>query len=155
MRRKKIEDNFKKSMDRTNARSGAQEAIDPAQKPKHLRLEHNWLRLARTYEFAQRLNSSRIIVWHHGILEAYHSPKFGEEGNDPRTVSLLRHGRYEVRLVELPRRLQTGTKQLWLELFDHCHQYTIDSYSGHHLMDITAAAETLCSKAKELSKSTD
>jgi len=75
--------------------------------------------------------------------------------NDPRTVSLVRHGRYEVRLVELPRKLQTRTKQLWLELFDHHHQRTIDSYGGRKLVDITAAAETLCSQAKDLSKSTD
>jgi hypothetical protein len=59
-----------------------------------------------------------------------------------------------VRLVELQRKLQTGTKQLWLELFDHHHQRTIDSYGGRNLVDITAAAETLCSNAKNLSEST-
>src|SRR5262249_32795209 len=100
-------------------------------------------------------DSANIIVWHHRMLEAYHSPKFDEERNDPQTVSLLRHGRYEVRLVELPRRPKTGTKQIWLELFDHHHQHTIDSYSGHHLVDMTAAAKTLCSKAKDLSMRTD
>jgi hypothetical protein len=77
------------------------------------------------------------------------------ERNDPRTVSLVRHGRYELRLVELPRKLHTGTKQLWLELFDHHYQLTIDSYGGRNLVDIAAAAETLCSKAKDLSESTD
>jgi hypothetical protein len=81
--------------------------------------------------------------------------KFDEERNDTRTASLVRHGRYEVRLLELPRKLQTGTKQLWLELFDHHHQRTIDSYGGRNLVDITAAAETLCSEAKDLSDSTD
>jgi hypothetical protein len=81
--------------------------------------------------------------------------KFDEERNDLRTASLVRHGPYEVRLVELPRNLQTGTKQLWLELFDHHHQRTIDSYGGRNLVDITAAAETLCSEAKDLSESTD
>ena len=103
----------------------------------------------------RRNDSANIIVWHHRILEAYYSPKFDEERNDPRTVSLVRHGRYEVRLVELPRKLQTGTKQLWLELFDYHHQRTIDSYGGRNLVDITAAAEALCLKAKDLSKSTD
>ena len=78
-----------------------------------------------------------------------------QERNDPRTVSLVRHGRYEVRLVEVPRKLQTRAKQLWLELFDHHHQRTIDSYGGRKLVDISAAAETLCSEAKGLSKSTD
>jgi hypothetical protein len=79
---------------------------------------------------------------------------FDEESDDPRTVSLVCHGRYEVRLVELQRKRQTGTKQLWLELFDHHHQRTIDSYGGRNLVDITAAAETLCSNAKNLSEST-
>ena len=62
------------------------------------------------YEFAQRLKSSwlkadsaNIIVWHHRILEAYYSPEFDEEQSAPRTVSLIRHVPYEVRLVELPR----------------------------------------------------
>jgi hypothetical protein len=58
-------------------------------------------------------------------------------------------------LVEVPRKLQTRAKQLWLELFDHHHQRTIDSYGGRKLVDISAAAETLCSEAKDLSKSTD
>ena len=98
---------------------------------------------------------SSIIVWHLRILEAYHSPKFDDECDGPRPVSLICYGRYEVRLIELPGNLQTGTKQLWLELFDHHHQRTIDSYGGRNLVDITAAAETLCSKAKDLSKSTD
>jgi hypothetical protein len=80
---------------------------------------------------------------------------FDEKLDDPRTVSLVRHGRYEVRLLELPRKLQTGTKQLWLELFDHQHQRTIDSYGGHNLVDITAAAKTLCSEAKGLGEIAD
>src|SRR5215813_6097521 len=83
------------------------------------------------------------------------APKFDEERSDQQTVSLVRHGPYDVRLVELSRKMQTGTKQLWLELFDHDHQRTIDSYGGHTLVDITAAAESLCSSAKDLSKSTD
>jgi hypothetical protein len=80
---------------------------------------------------------------------------FDERLDDPRTVSLVRHGRYEVRLLELPQKLQTGTKQLWLELFDHHNQRTIDSYGGRNPVDITAAAETLCSEAKDLSEITD
>jgi hypothetical protein len=53
--------------------------------------------------------------------------------------------------MELSRQAQTETKQLWLELFDHDHEHTIDSYSGRTLVDITAAAESLCSNAKYLS----
>jgi hypothetical protein len=111
------------------------------------------------YEFAQRLkrllfkpDTENIIVWHHRIFEAYHSPDLSEERSVTRTVSLLRHGSYEVRLIELPRKLQTATEQLWLELFDHDHQRTIDSYGGRTLVNITAAARSLCSNAKDLSQ---
>jgi hypothetical protein len=108
-------------------------------------------------EFAQRLKSplfkpdaENIIVWHHRILEAYHSPYFNEERSV--TVSLLRHGSYEVRLVKLSRKLQTATEQLWLELFDHNHQRTIDSYGSRTLVNLTAAAKSLCSDAKDLNQ---
>jgi hypothetical protein len=159
MRRKKIEDNFKKCLDRAaNARRRAEEATDPARKAEYLRLESNWIRLARSCEFAKRLKSSwrkpisaNIIVLHHRILEAYFSPEFDQERSDDRTVSLVRHGAYEVRLVELSGKMQTGAEQVWLELFDHDYQRTIDSYGGRTLVDITAAAESLCSNAKYLS----
>jgi hypothetical protein len=111
------------------------------------------------YGFAQCLktplfkpDAENIIVWHHRILEAYHSPDFDEERSVTRTVSLLRHGSYEVRLVVVTRKLQTATKQLWLELFDHDHQRTIDSYGGGTLVNITAAAKSLCSNAKDLNQ---
>jgi len=111
------------------------------------------------YELSRRLKSllckpdvENVIVWHHRILEAYHSTEFDDERSVGRTVSLLRHGSYEVRLVELPRNLRTPTERLWLELFDHDHQHTIDSYGGCTLMEITAAAESLCSNAKDLNQ---
>jgi hypothetical protein len=109
-------------------------------------------------DVAQRLSplfkddAENIIVWHHRIFEAYHSPDFDGERSVTRTISLLRHGSYEVRLVEVPRELHTATEQLWLELFDHHHQRTIDSYSGCTLIDIAAAAKSLCSSAKDLSQ---
>jgi hypothetical protein len=145
-----------------NARSRAAEASDPARKAGYLRLERNWIRFARSNELAQRLTSTwhkpesaNIIVWHHRILEAYYSPKFDEKRSEFRTVSLARHGAYEVRLMELSRKPQIETERLWLELFDHDHQHSIDSYGGRTLVDITAAAESLCSNAKDLNKSTD
>jgi hypothetical protein len=160
MRRKNIEDNFQKCLDRAaNARRRAEEATDPARKAEYLRLESNWIRLARSYEFAKRLKSSwhnpvsaNIIALHHRILEAYYSPEFDEERSDQRTVSLVRHGPYELRLMELSRKLKTETERLWLELFDHDHQLTIDSYGGRTLVNITAAAKSLCSNAKELNQ---
>ena len=85
-------------------------------------------------------------------FDAYYSPEFDEERSNHRSVSLARHGAYEVRLVELSRKIRTGAEQLWLELFDHSHKHTIDSYSGRTLVDIAAAAESLCSNAKYLSQ---
>src|SRR5262245_33677578 len=154
------EDGFGKCLDQAaNARSRAKKATDPARRAEYLRLETNLIRLARSYGFAKRLKSSRqktvsakIIVLHHRILEAYYSPEFDEERSDHRAVSLARHGAYEVRLVELSRKMQTGAEQLWLELFDHDHQHTIDSYGGRTLMDIATAAELLCSSAQDLNE---
>jgi hypothetical protein len=156
MRRKNIDDNFNKCLERAaNARRRADEATDPARKAEYLRLESNWIRLARSYEFAKRPKSSwhkpvsaNIIALHHRILEAYYSPEFDEEQSDQPTVSLVRRGPYELRLMELSRKLKTETERLWLELFDHDRQRTIDSYSGRTLGDITAAAESLCSNAE-------
>jgi hypothetical protein len=88
------------------------------------------------------------MALHHRILEAYYSPEFDEERSDQRTVSLMRRGPYELRLMELSRKLKAETERLWLELFDHDRQRTIDSYSGRTLADITAAAESLCSNAE-------
>jgi hypothetical protein len=89
----------------------------PARKAKCLHLQHSRIPVARSYEFAKRLTSSwlkpdpaDIIVWRHRILEAYYSPKFDNKPGGQQTVSLVRHGPYEVRLVELSRKMQTGTK---------------------------------------------
>jgi hypothetical protein len=141
-----------------NARSRAEEAPDSALKAEYLRLERNLTWLARSYEFAhksswRRPDSAKIIVWHHRILEAYYSSEFNEERSGHRTISLVRYGAYEVRLMELSRKPQTEAERLWLELFDHDYQRTIDSCGGRTLVDLTAAAESLCSNAKDLNKS--
>jgi len=147
------------------ARSRADETADPTRKAEFLCLELSWIRLARSYEFVESLEtflrkprSANAAVWHHRILEAYNSLTLEDlrgEGGDQRTASLVRHGPYEVRLVELLRNVQEGTEYLWLELFDHDQKRTIDSYGGRTLVDITAAAESLCSKAKELDQDSD
>ena len=144
------------------ARSRADETADPERKAEFLRLELSWTRLARSYEFVESLENfllkprtANAAVWHHRILEAYNLLMLEdphEESGDKRTASLVRHGTYEVRLVELSRNVQEGAEYLWLELFDHDQKRTIDSYGGRTLVDVTAAAESLCSKAKELNQ---
>jgi hypothetical protein len=41
---------------------------------------------------------------------------------------------------------QEATEELWLELFDHDRERTIDSYRGRDLEDIAVAARSLGSK---------
>jgi hypothetical protein len=135
-------------------------------KPGHLLLERNWVRLARSYEFVEGLerflltaNNTGAVTWQWRILEAHSSlacVNAREELGVLATVSLVRHGPYEVRLIESPRESENETEQqLWLELFDHHHKQTIDRYRGHNLKDTAAAAELLISKAKLFSQSTD
>jgi len=158
-----IADNIKYCLDRAaQARDRANETTDSVQKAEYLHAELGWLRLARSYEFANSLKdflrkprSPTAAVWHQRILDAYKSlivKNAHDECGDQRTASLVHHGPYEVRLVELSRSLPAeGTEHLWLELFDHYHKRVIDSSSGGRLEEISAAAESLCSKAEYLS----
>jgi len=160
---RKIADSVKYCFDRAaKARDQANETTDPVQKAEYLSVELGWLRLARSYEFAANLESflrtpysTPAAVWHQHILEAYESLMVSdahEECADRRMASLVRHGPYEVRLVELSGNLPAEeTEHLWLELFDHHHKRSIGCYSGRSLEDITAAAESLCLRAKYLS----
>ena len=61
------------------------------------------------------------------------------------TLSLTRHGPYELRVIKLRSHEIAG--ELWLELFDHDRQRTIDSYRGRDLEDIAMVARSLGSKA--------
>jgi CheY-like chemotaxis protein len=159
---RKIPDQITDCLDRAaEARRRAEESADASQKAEYLRSELRWIRLARHYEFAESLErflrkprSANGAAWQHRIVEAHSLLTFEdahEECSDRRTASVHRHGPYEVRLVELSRNLQERPEHLWLELFDHHHKRTIDSYSGSSLEDISAAAESLYSKAKYLS----
>jgi hypothetical protein len=160
----KLSDRIKNCLDRAaDAKRRADETADPSLKAEHLRLGRSWVRLARSYEFAESLErfllkagSTTSAIWQSRILEAYNSLKDAhEELGGQLTASLARHGQYEVRLFELSRKSQSGAANLWLELFDHHHKLTIDSYNAHNLEDTAARAESLCSKAKRLNESSD
>jgi hypothetical protein len=47
-------------------------------------------------------------------------------------------------VVELSRTPQSKTDQLWLELFDHDHQRTIDSYGGRTLVHTSQPQQSRC-----------
>ena len=162
---RKISGDIKDCLDRAaEAKNRAEESIDPARKAELFRSELRWIRLARYFEFAESLDRFLLdrdgangALWYHRIIEAHNSLTSAdaheeyEEYSDRRTATLHQHGPYEVRLVELSRNLQARPEHLWLELFDHRHGRTIDSYSGSSLEEISAAAESLCSNARYLS----
>ena len=64
------------------------------------------------------------------------------------TLSLIRRGSYELRVIKLCS--QEVTEELWLELIDHQRKLTIDSYRGRDLEDIAVAAKSLRSRVKIL-----
>jgi hypothetical protein len=68
-----------------------------------------------------------------------------------RMASIARHGPYEVRLLELYRAAPANTAPLWLELFDHGSELSLDSYSGGDFEEAAHAAEDLISQARVLS----
>src|SRR5262245_6659717 len=162
----KLGDHIRNCLERAaEAKRHADETADSTLKPVHLLLERSWIRLARSYEFVESLerflltadNPTRAAIWQWRILEAHSSLAYAdarEELGGQSTVSLVRHGPYEVRLIELPRESENETEQLWLELFDHHHKQSIDRYRGRNLKDTAAAAELLFSKAKFFSQST-
>lgn len=162
----KLGDHIMNCLERAaEAKRHADGITDPTLKPAHLLLERNWTRVARSYEFLESLerflltaNPTSAVIWQWRILEAHSWLMYAnarEELGGQATVSLVRHGPYEVRLIELPRESENGTEQLWLELFDHRHKQTLDSYRGRNLEDTAAAAELLFSKAKLFSQSSD
>src|SRR5262245_54493016 len=135
----KVSDRIKNCLDRAaEARRQAEESADQAQKIECLRSELRWIRLARSHEFAESLErfllkpgAANGAVWNHRIVEAHNSFTLEDAHDacsDRRTASLIHHGPYELRLVELSRNLQGRPEHLWLELFDHHHKRTIDTY---------------------------
>lgn len=70
--------------------------------------------------------------------------------NGRRTSLLARHGSYEVRLVEPPTDSQSDTRPLWIELYDHDANRSLDSYAGHDFEEAEGAAQKLILRAKSL-----
>jgi hypothetical protein len=65
----------------------------------------------------------------------------------PKTVSVLRVGEYEVRMFNgLP--IQAGDAPLWIELFDHVAQMSLDSCSFREIDEAVTAFEEFVSRIK-------
>jgi hypothetical protein len=85
------------------------------------------------------------------IMQMYICPRVAPEHIDgQRTLSLARHGAFEVRLIELPQNPHSDSIRLWIELFDHRSNTTLDSRDGCDLQDTAVAAEALISQARDL-----
>ena len=73
----------------------------------------------------------------------------GIPGNSfpPKMVSVTRIGEYEIRMFNgLP--TESGEAALWMELFDHAAQVSLDSCSFREIDDAVTAFEELVSQAK-------
>jgi hypothetical protein len=75
--------------------------------------------------------------------------------NGHKVVSLARHGRYEVRLLEPSEMLQNHDLPFWLELFDSVKNFSIDSYAGDDVEEAAAVAQHLIARAGRMDQGSD
>jgi len=68
-------------------------------------------------------------------------------------VSFGRFGAYELRLFEPADDIALDTMPLWMELYDHNHGETVDSFGSDELEAAVAAADELIRAARQLSRS--
>jgi hypothetical protein len=73
-----------------------------------------------------------------------------KDEHDFKSVSVIRHGAYEVRLFEP--RSASNTFVFWIELFDHDSQVSIDGGGANDLERALATAEYFASCAEKLSR---
>ena len=85
------------------------------------------------------------------LSRAYASLAFVPECSDhSRSATLDRYGAYEVRLVEFLQDDPTGDRPIWLELYCHVTDSSLDSCRCDNLDDAETAADNLVSSAKQL-----
>jgi hypothetical protein len=71
---------------------------------------------------------------------------------DPRLVTLMRTGPFEVRVVQTLSAVPTNAVIFWMELFDHDRQLSIDSIGECTMDDAVTAVEDLIDRAAGLNK---
>jgi hypothetical protein len=90
------------------------------------------------------------------LIQAHVKLQFAARGeDDSRTATLVRHGAYEVRLVEPSHASPAGRVLFWIELFDHDRRRSIDSVGSYILEDAVIAAEQLVVQAKKQGEDPD
>jgi hypothetical protein len=90
---------------------------------------------------ATKRRESQIVKSYVWVLRA---PK---DADGRRTVSLARHGVYEVRLIEPSDVSIIDLKPFWIELYDHDNKVSVDSFGGDDIEETAVAAETLIARA--------
>jgi hypothetical protein len=83
------------------------------------------------------------------LIEAHAKLRRGRDAS--RLVTLVRHGPFEVRLVEPLQNLPESAALFWMELFDHDRRLSIDSVGNCGLKDAVTAAENFVARAVKLS----
>jgi hypothetical protein len=73
-----------------------------------------------------------------------------ESDNGTKTISLMRHGDYEVRMSEFTRQPHLSARLLWLELYAHNTKCGLDSCGCDDLEGAVLAADELMSQARQL-----
>ena len=73
-----------------------------------------------------------------------------EGGSAPRTISIVKIGRYEIRMFSGSPRWPGGTRRSWIELFDHDAQLSVDSCGCREIEEALAGFDELVSQAEGL-----
>jgi hypothetical protein len=115
-----------------------------ADRPRIVRRVHKLLEKALVETPRSKILEWRIIQSYVWVLRA---PQI-HDGN--RTSTLVRHGAYEVRLVEPSQMPQGDAIPFWIELFDHEKQMALDSFATDDLEEAAVTASALISEAEML-----
>jgi hypothetical protein len=90
------------------------------------------------------------------LIQAHVKLQLATRGeDDSRTATLMRHGAYEVRLVEPLRASPASGFLFWIELFDHDRRLSIDSVGSDVLEDAVIGAEHLIARVEEQGEDPD
>jgi hypothetical protein len=65
-----------------------------------------------------------------------------------RSISLVRFGKYEVRMTDISQIFSTDTPLFWLELFDHDLKLTVDSCQCHEFEEAATVLKDLVLQAE-------
>jgi hypothetical protein len=104
-------------------------------------------RQARTLPETSRAELEAKLIEAHAKLQLA-----TQRGDASKAATLVRLGSFEVRLVQPLSISPASSVRIWLELFDHDRQLSIDSVGERLIEDAVIAAEEFIAGASKLSK---